>query len=714
MIPLKTLRFVIPAAIALLPFNLHAQNPDASPNREALLLVETADPSVVTGAAGVDESAIKTIINVSPTPGALKTAIEQAAEKLREGTPTKILLAPGVYREGELVIDGTKIGGEAFSTPLVIEAEKPGSVTISGADVFPAKDWKAVKDASGKVVAYEHPWPYDFGFCPTGNKNYNPKSPYEHRREVAKINGVPLRQVLLEQYSYTAPATDPKNHELSLPFPEGTVQDSFLAGLNWPTFRTPNILSKINDYGVYVYKQMMDPATLSPGTFGVAERPENGDRIFIAPPENVKWAESTVEVSVRPYLLWIMNKSNVVVRGLNFEMAAAMAGPRSAIRFGAWHPNVGADLATSNNMLIEDCHLDFGNGTHLEVSYSKDVTLRRVKATRAAASGITTTHVQNFLWDTVETSYNHWRYVGGWGGGGSKNHNIQDGVFRNVTAVGNDAIALWFDVDCANITVDGLVAYGNRVGLDFEISKGLLVRNSVIAANAKAAVALKAANQMSIENSIIAGPTGVANFIFQAATRGASGAGSIQALLGLPRNDPYTLDRLTIKNSIILGLPQEACPPAAERYDHDRGVRASGFAAPLFAMHHGVRPIYEKFIREGYAGTGNLWFSPEAKPFGIGKIIDGPDWRSKPNVNEWVGFDSWTSQVAEQNAQWIDPGFVNAAALDFTAKPNSPVSKMQLPVFSLSPERRAEWEAFSKADFYKSSERSEVIDVIVQ
>ena len=694
--------------------SLSAQSPEPV-DRASLLTKPTADASIVTGASGVNEKAITQVIRVTPGPQALAKALEEAKEKLRNGTPVKVLIAPGIYREGELVIDGTKIGGAAASTPLIIAAERTGTVTISGADEFPAKNWKAVKDASGKVFAYEHPWPHDFGFWPTGNKNYNPKSPYEHRREVAKINGVPLRQVVLEQYSYTAPPTDPKNHELSLPFPEGTVQDSFLAGLNWPTFRTPNILSKFDDYGVYVYKQMVEPATLAPGTFGVAERPENGDRIFIAPPDNVKWAEITVEVSVRPYLLWIVNKSNVVVRGLNFEMAAAMAGPRSAVRLGTWFPPTQGAGIQDQNLLMEDCHFDFGNGTHLEVSYSKDVTLRRIKATRAAASGITTTHVQNFLWDTVETSYNHWRYVGGWGGGGSKNHNIQDGVFRNVTAVGNDAIALWFDIDCANITVDGLVAYGNRVGLDFEIGKGLLVRNSVIAANAKAAVALKAANQMSIENSIIAGPTGVANFIFQAASRGASGERSIQTLLGLPRNDPYVLDRLTIKNSVILGLPQEACPPGAERYDHDRGVRASGFVAPLFVEHHGwPREIYQKFIRNGYAGSGNLWFSPEAKPFGIGKIMDSPEWRSKPNVNEWIGFDSWASLVAEQNSQWIDPGFVNAAALDFTAKTNSPASKMKLPVFRISAERRAEWEAFSKADFYKSSERSEVIDVIVQ
>ena len=681
-----------------------------SVDRSHLLSTVTADPTVVTGAAGVDEVSITTVLHVRPEPDALAGALKTASEHLRAGNAVKIILTPGIYREGEFILDGAEIGGSAVETPLVITAEQPGTAIIDGSDIFPPENWTPIKNKDGEVVAYEHPWNFDWGFWPGSWRNYNPKNPREHRREVATLNGKPLRQVLLERYEYNAPATDPIDHEKSLPFPDGVTQDAYLASLDLPNHTKRNVLSNINGYGVYRYNGFDEPTSLPLGTFAIAERPENGNRIFIAPPVGVEWQTAKPEIAVRTHLLWILNKSNIVMRGLKFRMAAAISGPRSAVRVGWWAaPKEGE--TPYRNILIEQCHFDFTSGTQLEISYLQDVTLRNVRARYAAISGITTNHVRNMLWESVETSFNHWRYPGGWAGGGSKNHNIQDGLFRNVTAAGNDAAGLWFDIDCANITVDGFIAYGNDVGLDFEISRGLLVRNSAIVANSRAAVALKTAELMSIENSIIAGPTGVANFIFQASSRSGSGEKSIQARLGLPVNDRYALDTLTIKDSVILAIPQETCPAGAERYNHDRGVRATGFVAPLFSQHHGSPDKFKDFLLKGVTGKNNLWFSPQKEAFGITKIYSD-EWRSKLNVNEMVDFDGWVALVGELGSQWIDPEFTDPLSLDFTPKPGSPASHMKLPSLSISSERRAEWEVFRKADFYKNDVKSEVDDAV--
>jgi hypothetical protein len=125
------------------------------------------DVSKVTGAT-VNEKSVQRTLEVGPRQPykTLRAAWDAAMPLLREGVATRIRLQPGVYREGEFELDANKLGGKAADTLFVIEAATPGSAIISGSDLYAPNTWKAVRDAAGKILYYEHAWAHNFGFRP--------------------------------------------------------------------------------------------------------------------------------------------------------------------------------------------------------------------------------------------------------------------------------------------------------------------------------------------------------------------------------------------------------------------------------------------------------------------------------------------------------------------------------------------------------------------
>ncbi|MBD3182920.1 cellulase family glycosylhydrolase [Candidatus Poribacteria bacterium] len=458
------------------------------------------DFSVVTGAQ-IDESVVEVIlyVDVMAKPGGngsqeepfqtITQALEAVTAFLKQEKPTRVVIQPGTYREGELNIPAQ---GKASYTLLIIEAAKPGSVVISGSDAYASDTWKPVMDEMDNIICYEHPWPYDFGFNPGGWKQNNPKYPYEHRSELAFVNGKPLRQIMLEVYEYKPPE--------SKPFPEDTIIDPY-----------PGVPQDINKHGIYTYVGMTDPEKLPPGSFGIAERDENGNRIYLRPPEGIQWNKAKIEVSVRRYLLWSKYKSNLVLRGLIFQHCAGPIESYGTVMIGRWWPE--PEELTNRNILIEDCTFRYNNNNQLSIRYSQDVMLRRCRALYGAYGGITMDTVQNVLWEDTESSFNNWRVSGGWASGGIKIHNTLDMITRGHRAIGNDGVGLWYDISCGNVLVDSLIAIGNRIGLDWEISRGLHVRNSLFSANLQASVAIVSGSQVLMENNLMYGSPGLAHLI---------------------------------------------------------------------------------------------------------------------------------------------------------------------------------------------------------
>jgi hypothetical protein len=104
--------------------------------------------------ASVDESNIEITVRVDPNnPQAFPTideGIAKAVEHRQAGRSCRLVIAPGVYREHDLILrDLTN------DATLVIEAAEPGDVIVSGSEVF--TDWW---QDGGR---YQHQWTRDWG-----------------------------------------------------------------------------------------------------------------------------------------------------------------------------------------------------------------------------------------------------------------------------------------------------------------------------------------------------------------------------------------------------------------------------------------------------------------------------------------------------------------------------------------------------------------------
>ncbi len=107
------------------------------------------------------------------------------ALELVPGPGTKVLIHPGTYREANLQL--TK-SGTRFE-PVVIEADEPGTVIISGSEI-----WNSWKSIGGGV--YTHSWPYDWGdnvWLWATHENYPDIS---RRREMIFVDGELYTQIL--------------------------------------------------------------------------------------------------------------------------------------------------------------------------------------------------------------------------------------------------------------------------------------------------------------------------------------------------------------------------------------------------------------------------------------------------------------------------------------------------------------------------------------
>lgn len=108
------------------------------------------------------------------------------AQNLREaGTPVRVVVAPGVYREK------VEVGSAgAAPAPLSIEAASPGAVVVTGADV--EQRWTEVPGTS----LFSAPWLHDWGLSPVpsswGSTSVNDTV---RRREGVYVDWEPLTQV---------------------------------------------------------------------------------------------------------------------------------------------------------------------------------------------------------------------------------------------------------------------------------------------------------------------------------------------------------------------------------------------------------------------------------------------------------------------------------------------------------------------------------------
>ncbi len=482
----------------------------------------------VTGAMAVDEASLTNVIHVDMNSAAaddagpgtqgkpLKTfhaGMKRAVADQAAGKPTRLVLHPGVYREAYVEpskwVHLTEVKPATPSEPwLVIEAAKPGTVTISGAE--PLSGWT---DAGGGV------WTRDWPISKKEKSNEAIPAPGAFSWDKALL-AHPLREGFRFQ---TWPRFTPMGYR-----PEG-----------------------ITHAGV-VLRQVLERAALTPGKFWIDDA---NSKAYLMLREGTAFKDASVEVTVRQRLLQLFGKRKVALRGLAFVSGGSLITKNSTFMQSVQIP-------TSTDILIEDCRFDGHSGGALGMLRSRNVTFRRTTFNDNGWLGFGGSRIQNMLVEDCESSRNHWRGEKDpfeWGGGSFRINDCADVVIRNHKATGNYVVALYFDTDTSNLLIDRPVLTDNfSDGIFLERNQGPnVVRGATIINNWGSGIEL-ASRHVTIENSVIVGngspnylargPVGQISFAVHDLVREVMHRGTTE-----PADEQYQLimDHLTLRNNII-------------------------------------------------------------------------------------------------------------------------------------------------------------------
>lgn len=242
---------------------------------------------------------------------------------------------------------------------------------------------------SGNSSIYQTVWPYQFGLCAADSGGGPFQQDIVLRREVVFVNGVPLTQVL----SLT---------------------------------------------------QMRQ------GTFFVDE---TNAAIYVWPASGIVIGAADVEVGTRDSLLYLNNKSDVVVRGMTFEYS-------NSCRNGSALP-----VMNSSNILLDSDTFLWNNAQGPGMIQDTDFTVQNSVANHNGIGGMAGDQSKNSLWTNNTTNYNNWRGAQGvfynWSSAGFHPYATHSETISGLTSAYNQCFGIHWDTDNRDITVDNMVLSEN-------------------------------------------------------------------------------------------------------------------------------------------------------------------------------------------------------------------------------------------------------------
>ncbi|MCC5843001.1 MAG: right-handed parallel beta-helix repeat-containing protein [Verrucomicrobia bacterium] len=454
--------------------------------------------SPVTALAELDESRVQTVIHVragvrggsgtAEAPfGSVTAAAPRLLALLGAGTPVKLQIGPGVYREDLSGFLRLKESTETVqNTPLILEGDPEGGTVFSGSVPFEAEWRPAQNDETLWSAEWPHAWEPDPGpwVATFGHPEIRDETA---RREALSVNGEMMRLRAIEKWAWHQPGGAPGADAGGRPL--GRVNPGYMRFEGFVTDSVSDFLREPGDFTVITHPDA--PEALR-GRIFVRRAPGEG------PPENV-------EIPLMRHrdapLMRIAFKNNLVLRNLTFTHANS--GYLSAALL----------IADSANVLIEDVRFIENVNTGLSMQRSEQVILRRVSALRNGQKGIGIGSTRDLLLEDSETSYNnvrgHWTDFRRWDPAGIKLGNVHRVEFRRHTAIGNYGGGVWWDVYCTDMLVDRSLLYGNgRLGVEMELAApnggNWEIRNSIVARNTGAGVFISMAANTRVLNNVIA------------------------------------------------------------------------------------------------------------------------------------------------------------------------------------------------------------------
>ena len=410
-------------------------------------------------------------------------ALKKAMAAMTQGKSVRIHLAAGEYREGEFEVNGKETPG--ITEPLlVIEGEAPGKVIFKGSD--PITTW-----TSGGQGIYSAPWPHKLGFWPGLMGQYNIKELLGQRREMVFVDGKFQIPVLLERHRFD---------QKKLVGDEGKAAPGQHGGD-----------MEYEQVGRWTYLDCNAPATsLIPGSFGVTERKENGEKLWLKMADGGDPSGHKVEAATRKWFMRVAHKSNFVLRNITIEhFASSYFAEDGWRRNGALQFGIGGEgTIQQHDILVENLTLRWNSGAAADFGATRGLTVRNLTSNYNGCGGTSHGGIIDMVWENVTTNFNNWRGVlgncYGWAMAGTKFHTFRDAIIRNHVAIGNQTLGLWYDVNAVNVLMDAPVSYANFDGLFLEICKGPLeVRNGLFAENSGAGIRILDAEHVTLKNNLV-------------------------------------------------------------------------------------------------------------------------------------------------------------------------------------------------------------------
>ncbi len=569
----------------------------------------------------IDETVVATTLHVNPAkahamadgtranPYPTLTAGLMAAEKrLTAGIATKVIVHPGVYREGPISLQCGK--GKAQDTLLIIEGTDAASCILSGSDIYPASEWTEL--GNGLYAAH---WPHDWGHF---TYNWGPPKPLGHRREMVFVDGELFTHVELEHYKYN---------------------------------RDPDLFK--NPKRRYDYMNASPPTALKPGEFGVAERDENGNKLYVRLKQGQSIDQVTIEVAQRRQLLIIGPKKNMVIRNITFTHAANDF--QNYARHGALTLH-----DQTENVLLDRTHFVWNNFAGLRLPGGNHFTLRNVVASYNGYGGIGNGAKNMLVVDSI-TNFNNWRgHLGGqygWNLGGVKIGGHHGPItFIRHTAVGNLSGGLWTDIHPFDVIFEECVSALNYgFGLFFELSNGPhLADRCMLVHNRSKQFNLSITGKSMVRNSVLYGNTKLP-----------------QGKLGLPMAVAHMQWYLRKDNHAKMH------PLKAELAALEGNVIAGGQdQLVLISFQNGVNRANPNYASWELYMKGNTLHGPNNEAY----IYNDKDWGQ--HIIQWPAFKH-ALNLGENTL--ADPQFMNPNRLDFRVKGASPLvaRRQELPLKQL-------------------------------
>jgi hypothetical protein len=210
--------------------------------------------------------------------------------------------------------------------------------------------------------------------------------------------------------------------------------------------------------------QVLSIGQMKPGTFFVGE---SANLVYVWPAAGIDMSTADVEVATLPELLHVVNRNNLVFRGLSFVHANSCRDTNAVYIAG-----------NSKNILFEGDSFRWNNAVGIHFfSPVTNFTVQNSNASHNGQSGMMSVQTKFGLWQSVTTSFNNWRGAQGayyyWNSGGMHFFSDHQHTINGATIAYNQTHGIHFDTDNANITATNVLTAQNlAIGIAVEKSEG--------------------------------------------------------------------------------------------------------------------------------------------------------------------------------------------------------------------------------------------------